>query len=102
MAPVVEAWLIADGEALASFYWRDFLKSALPRHRDIEAVEKQRVLESLDRATRNTQKGKYQKIAHCSELLARLDPDRVRARAGHCDRLFRTLAELIEEAPLPS
>lgn len=98
MAQVVEAWLVADGETLARYYGQGFLTNALPRHRDVEAVEKQRVLDSLDRATRGTQKGKYRKIAHCSDLLARIDPDRVQARAGHCSRLFRTLASLIDEA----
>jgi hypothetical protein len=99
MAQVVEAWLVADVETLTSYYGQDFQASALPGHRDVEAVEKQRVFEALDHATRRTQKGKYRKIAHCSELLARLDPERVRARAGHCDRLFRTITELIEETP---
>lgn len=99
MAQVVEAWLVADAETLASYYGQGFQKSALPRHHDIEAVEKQEVLKALDRATQPTQKGQYRKIAHCSELLARLDSERVQARAGHCRRLFRTITELIEEAP---
>jgi len=99
MAQVVEAWLLADAESLASYYGQGFQASTLPGHHDVEAVEKPRVLDALDRATRGTQKGKYRKIAHCSELLARLDPERVRARAGYCDRLFRTIAELIEESP---
>lgn len=99
MAQVVEAWLLADTESLTSYYGQGFQTSALPDRHDVEAVEKLRVLDALGHATRRTQKGKYRKIAHCSELLARLDPARVRERAGHCDRLFRTIADLIEETP---
>jgi hypothetical protein len=101
MAQVVEAWLIADGEALARYYGQGFLSKAIPRNSDIEQVDKQRLRDALDHATRGTQKGKYRKIVHCSELLARLSPGRVRMRAAHCERLFQTLISLIEETPLP-
>lgn len=99
MAQVVEAWLTSDETALERYYGQGFLGSALPRHTDIEAVEKQRLLDALDHATRGTQKGKYRKIAHCSELLALIDPATVRARAAHCDRLFQILTALIDESP---
>jgi hypothetical protein len=99
MVQVVEAWLIADAECLASYYGQGFQVSALPGNPDVEVIEKQLVFKALDRATRETKKKKYHKIVHCSELLARLDPNRVRTRARHCDRLFRTLDELIESVP---
>jgi hypothetical protein len=91
MVQTIEAWLVADPEALASYYGQGFRRNALPRRADIEAVPKAQLYQSLNRATAETQKGSYAKIRHCADLLGRLDPDRVRQRARHCDLLFRTL-----------
>lgn len=91
MAQAVEAWLIADPDALASYYGQSFQRSALPRRQDVEAIPKDDLARSLDRATHSTQKGRYHKIRHCSDLLGRLSQERVRTRARHCDLLFKTL-----------
>lgn len=95
MAQAVEAWIAADPGTLERFYGQGFQKSALPAHRDIEAVEKERLLEALNRATASTKKGRYHKILHGPELLGRVRPDVVRQRARHCDRLFQTLENLL-------
>ena len=95
MVCTVEAWLIADPDALAEYYGKGFRRGALPKHDDIEAVPKEQLYQSLDRATAETQKGKYKKIQHCADLLGRLNPDRVRRRASHCDLLFKTLESQI-------
>jgi Domain of unknown function (DUF4276) len=91
MVCTVEAWLAADPEALAAYYGQGFRRNALPAKADVETVEKETLMSALNRATERTQKGRYRKIEHCSELLKRLDPDRVRARARHCDLLFKSL-----------
>ncbi len=91
MVQTVEAWLVADPEALASYYGQGFRRNALPRRNDVEAVSKEQLYQSLNRATTDTQKGTYAKIRHCADLLGRLDRDRVRQRARHCELLFRTL-----------
>lgn len=95
MVHCTESWLIADPEALAEFYGQGFLLNALPKTPDVEAVPKQRVAAALERATKETQKGRYHKIRHGPDLLARLNPARVRQRAQHCDRLFVTLEALL-------
>lgn len=41
----------------------------------------------------------YHKIHHCPELLKRLDRERVRQRARHCDRLFTILEAAILSNP---
>ena len=97
MAQTVEAWILADPEALIAYYGRGFVRSALPKHSDIEAVAKGDLEKSLNRATAKTQKGRYAKIRHCADLLALLSPDRVRQRAHHCDVLFTTLEARIRE-----
>jgi hypothetical protein len=97
MVQTVEAWLLADPDALAGYYGQNFQRNALPRHKDIEAVPKEQLLDKLKRATEKTQKGPYAKIRHCADLLGRLDPARVRQRARHCDLLFRSIEALVQE-----
>ena len=86
MTQCVEAWLVADRDALRKFYGVGFNKRALPANINVEAVDKRDLESGLERATRNTSKGRYHKIRHCSELLARLDPTTVRSKATHCNR----------------
>ncbi len=97
MVQMVEAWLVADPDALAGYYGQRFHRNALPKRTDVEAIPKDQLLRSLDRATAGTTKGRYEKIYHCADLLARFDPDRVRQRARHCDLLFKTLESRIRE-----
>jgi Domain of unknown function (DUF4276) len=95
MAQAVEAWLTADPDALVNYYGQGFQRSALSRRQDVEAIPKDDLERSLNRATQHTQKGRYHKIRHCSDLLGRLSQERVRARARHCDLLFTTLENRI-------
>lgn len=97
MVQTVEAWLIADPDALEDYYGRDFLRSSLPRTEDVEAIPKSDLLRSLQAASQSTQKGEYAKIRHCADLLARVSADKVRNRARHCDRLFSELKKRIGE-----
>jgi uncharacterized protein DUF4276 len=97
MVQTVEAWLLADPEALTAYYGQGFRRNVLPKRDDIEEVPKEQLLKILDRATEKTRKGGYAKIRHCADLLARLNSDRVRQRARHCDLLFNTLEARIRE-----
>lgn len=92
MAQAMEAWLLCDPEALASYYGQGFRTNALPGRKNIEEVPKEKLLSILNQATEKTTKGRYHKIWHCRDLLIRIDPAKVRARAPHCERLFQVLA----------
>jgi Domain of unknown function (DUF4276) len=98
MVHCMEAWIATDPSALAAFYGQGFRQKSLPASTNIETVDKETLLSSLESATRDTQKGPYHKIRHGAVLLGKLDPGRVRLRAGHCDRLFSTLESLIRSA----
>jgi len=98
MVRAMETWLVADLEALRSYYGRQFNDKALAGRQDLEQVPKRRIETALVRATRATQKGEYHKIRHASDLLALVDPEKVQARCPHCKRFFDTLTALIEEA----
>jgi len=94
MVQAMEAWLVADVEALQEFYGQGFNSSAIPKTANVEAIEKARLLTSLESATRSTSKGAYHKTRHAPKLLAMLDVSKVRA-APHCERLLALLDSLL-------
>ena len=93
MVQVMESWFLADVDALESFYGQHFHRQALPGNPNVEQVAKQDVLDRLEQATRNTGKGHYSKGKHSFEILAKLDPAKVRAASRYADRLIRVLGE---------
>lgn len=95
MVQMMEAWLVADVNALDAFYGQHFHANAIPPTRDVEAIDKARLEDALHRATRDTQKGEYHKIKHGARLMAQIQPATVRAKARHCDRLFSTIERLL-------
>lgn len=96
MVQSMEAWLIADPDALARYYRDGFNPRALPAAPNVETVPKGDLVPALERATTNTQKGKYHKTRHAFHLLGMIDPARVKERAPHCRRLFDTLRTLLD------
>jgi hypothetical protein len=95
MAQVMESWFLADPPALERFYGKDFAAGQIPKRKNVEEVPKDEVMAALDGATRKTQKGRYHKIQHGPLILESLTPDRVRARAPHCDRLLEKLMKAV-------
>jgi hypothetical protein len=69
MVQVMESWFLADQETLSSYYGQGFIRNSLPHQKDIERIDKQRVLGALSHASRLTQKGTYHKTKHGFELL---------------------------------
>lgn len=92
MTQAMEAWFIADIEALARFYDGSFYRSSIPGTASVEQIPKNNLEPSLKLSTRNTQKGEYHKIDHGAKLLALIDPVVVRRLSASCDRLFTVLA----------
>lgn len=91
MVQVMESWFLADKETLAKYYGQGFNTKALPKNTRIENIPKRDVEEGLKNATKNTQKGKYNKKSHSFEILALLDPDKVRKASPYADRFIKTL-----------
>ena len=91
MVQCMEAWFLADRAALVNYYGQDFRESALPGNPNIEAVSKVDVLNGLERATKDTNKGSYHKTKHGFPILECIDPNAVRERSDHADALFRVL-----------
>lgn len=95
MIRTMETWIVADPDALRSYYGRHFKFVLLPRAVDLESVTKTEIASALDRATRDTRKGTYQKIRHASDLLRRIDREKVRQRCASCARLFDTIGKMV-------
>jgi hypothetical protein len=93
IVPCMEAWLIADVQALAAYYNGGFNAKKLPQQRNIEEIPKEDLYKKLADATRATKKkGTYGKGAHSFDLLGLIDPGKVEERsARHMARLAEVL-----------
>lgn len=96
MTPCMEAWVVADADALARFYGKDFHAGALSNRARLDDEPKASLYRSLEEATRRTTKGSYGKIKHASELLKRIAPAKVAAR---CESFRHFTAWLDAELP---
>ena len=97
MVQVMESWFLADKQALRGYYGQGFSENRLPGNPAVEEISKDDVLNGLAGATRTTAKGRYHKTNHASDLLAIIEPAKVRAVAPACDRLFNTLAQIVDQ-----
>ncbi len=95
MAQAMEAWILADPEALEEYYGKKFQKTSLPVRINLEEEPKADCANKLASATRHTQKGEYQKIRHGADLLARISSTKVRTRCPHAEIMFSKLSTLI-------
>jgi hypothetical protein len=89
MVQCMEAWIVADPEALASMYKQKFHAQKLPARRNLEDESKADVYKKLNEAT----EGQYTKIKDASKLLASIKPEKV---ASRCPR-FRIFREWLSE-----
>jgi hypothetical protein len=97
MVQCMEAWFLADRDSLLEYYGRQFGAGALPRQPNVELTTKAQAQASLKRASRTTLKGSYKKSSHSFDLLARIDPAKVRAASQHAAFFFEALVRYCEE-----
>ena len=96
MVQLMEAWFLADTEALERYYGRG-VTAALRGNPVVEEIPKADVLDRLKRATRSTTKGEYHKTKHAPALLQSSNPKTVRARCPNGERLFATVLRRLAE-----
>jgi Domain of unknown function (DUF4276) len=87
MVQVMEAWFLADVEALRALYKRRFNESAVGWNTKVEEIPKVDVLEKLKKISG----GEYHKVQHGTKPLELIDPAKVRKAAPNCERLFRLI-----------
>jgi hypothetical protein len=95
MVQMMEAWIVADIEALEGYYGQGFKRNSIPKSSDVERIDKVHLMRALKLATSKTKKGKYSKTEHAPDLLERLDASRVRSAARHCELLFAVLEKKV-------
>ncbi|WP_069472653.1 DUF4276 family protein [Candidatus Marithrix sp. Canyon 246] len=94
MVQCMESWFLADRKTLAEFYGQGFNLNALPKQQNIEKIAKNDLNQGLDAATRHTKtKGKYHKVRHGFDILAKIDPQKVAQVSKHAKRLFNLLSQ---------
>lgn len=96
MVQCMEAWIVADADALETFYGKHFARKSLPVRQNLEEEPKQSIYDKLNKATSHKEltKGVYGKIKHASLILQRVDPAKV---AQRCPR-FATFIRWLEQA----
>jgi hypothetical protein len=98
MVQCMEAWIVADADVLERYYGNGFRKDVLPKRQNLDEEPKQSLYESLKKATKDTQKGCYDKTKHASDLLKRIDSSVVTARCTSFQQLTQWLDSVIERA----
>lgn len=92
MVVCMEAWFLADKAALADFFGQGFNVNALPQNPNVEAVPKEDVYKSMERATFKCKtKAPYGKGEHSFKLLCLISPDKVRKASSWADRFLYEL-----------
>jgi hypothetical protein len=72
---------LADEGIVSEYYGDGFAPRALKKAENVETIPKKDLLDSLERATRKTRKGRYSKGTHAYELLEKVDPEILCRRA---------------------
>ena len=105
MVQSMEAWFVADVNALKNFYGEGFKEEKIMRGmakcENLEQVSKDTLFQWLKAATRNSKQGTYTKQTkrnpiHALEILKRLDANKVRQASPYCDRIFTTIQAIID------
>lgn len=96
MVQAMEAWFLADREALAEYYNGGFRPDRLPGRADnVEAVSKDDLEPRLKQATRDTKtKHEYHKTRHAFVLLEQIDPSKVETSSPHAKAFHDFLRSL--------
>jgi hypothetical protein len=92
MVQAMEAWFHADKEALAKYYGQGFHVAAMKARQDIDNIPKADLYEGMKSATKDCQKDEYSKGQHSFQILALIDPAKVKtASPQHAGRLLDVL-----------
>jgi|WetSurSiteA1Bulk_404760.scaffolds.fasta_scaffold00006_2 hypothetical protein len=91
MVECMEAWFMADKDTLARYYGKNFNQNALPKRADIENIFKSELEATLEKATRYTTKGEYDKGKHSFDILSKIDATKVIDNSFYAQRLRDTL-----------
>jgi hypothetical protein len=88
MVQAMEAWFLADRQALRTFYGAGFLEGSLPgAANNVESVPKDNLEPALKHASKATKtKGEYHKVKHGFALLGLVNPNLVEKGSPHAEQ----------------
>lgn len=90
MVVMMETWLCADLDALEAHFGPGFHRESIPRHVNLEEVDKPHIYSSLESAVRKTRFKEYKKGSHFT-LLGKVSPELVMKRCPHAQVLVDLL-----------
>ena len=93
MVQAMEAWLMADRDALRDYFGRGFSENRLPGQSDPEQIPPNRLESSLKDASSGCGR-QYAKGTVSFEILGRVDASKVEERCSHAKALFDYLRSL--------
>ena len=93
MVQAMEAWLVADRDALREYFGRGFNENRLPGQSDPEQIAKNRLESSLKDSSSGCGR-QYAKGTVSFEILGRVDASKVEERCSHAKALFDYLRSL--------
>lgn len=91
MVTSMETWLLADVNALSEYFGKKFKGESLPRHNNLERIDKNNVLEAINKAAKDTAKKRYEKGRDSFCILGMIDPALVQEKSPWAKRLIDTL-----------
>lgn len=90
----IETWLVADPDALRSFFKGGFAPEKLPTT-NLEQQSKSKIEQALKAATRSTAKGAYRHV-DATLIMEKVRPEKVKT-LSHGRRLFSNLSDMIQD-----
>ncbi len=90
MVECMEAWFMADKDALKDFFGKGFDANSLPKHTDVEGIPKATLYSLLGKAVKKTKKKTYKK-SHSFDILERIDPYKITEASLWAEHLINTL-----------
>jgi len=90
MVQCMEAWFLADKEALQDYYGPEFKAGSLPTNPKIEGIAKHDVIDGLRAATRENE---YHKTKHAFDILQCIDPAKVKEASPFAKSFFEALVK---------
>ncbi len=95
MVVCMEAWFLADPEALRGHFGGNFNQAALPQPDISETRTKDAIEQALAQATRPTPAKEYKKIRDGAKILEKLNQASVRRHCQWCERLFQAMGRAL-------
>ena len=97
MVQAMEAWFVADPQALIDHFGRDFNVNALPNPSEAESVPPAKLVDALSAGLDHGKRRKrpYLKVGDGAALLKRINSEKVSRHCPHFRRLANYLADAV-------